>query len=216
MPIIYGCVNEGTTLLAEYPLDCDPAVRDTVQIVLSSAQSDEHQRKTVHDTDSGANYNYICNGEGRVIVCVSTCDVRMRTAFAFLEAIEPIVRSSAGTSSPEIRNGRKLLQQKMSFYNDPSNEKITTLNKDISHVTDIMKINLDKALVRGDRLEQLQQKSASLTDQAEQFQRRSIELKRNLCLGNLKLSLLIFGAVAVVTVIICLIACKPNFSRCRR
>ncbi|KAG5498492.1 hypothetical protein JKF63_02778 [Porcisia hertigi] len=119
--------------------------------------------------------------------------MRMRTVFAFLEAVEPLVRASAGPQGSELRNGKKLLQQKMEFYNNPQNDKITALNDDINQVVDVMMDNMDKVLARGDRIDTLQEKSSTLADQTQQFQLRSTELKRNLCMKNLKLTLMIVG-----------------------
>ncbi|RNF01567.1 putative vesicle-associated membrane protein [Trypanosoma rangeli] len=141
--------------------------------------------------------------------------MRMRTVFAFLEAVEPLVRGNVGPPGTELRNGKKLLQQKMDFYNNPQNDKITALNDDINQVVDVMMDNMDKVLARGDRIDTLHEKSNTLADQAEQFKQRSTQLKRNMCLKNLKLTLMIAGVVGIVILIIVIIACKPNFSNCK-
>lgn len=216
MPIKYSCINDATALLAEYPAGEQPKLADTMQKVIATVPPKEYRRKTIEDKEGSVNYNYISNGEGRIVACVSTSDMRMRTVYAFLEAVEPLVRSSGvGAQGSELRNGKKLLQQKMEFYNNPQNDKITALNDDINQVVDVMMDNMDKVLARGDRIDTLQDKSATLADQAQQFQQRSTELKRNLCMKNLKLTLMIAGAVIIVIIIIVLIACKPNFSRCK-
>ncbi|KAK7201826.1 Qc-SNARE protein [Novymonas esmeraldas] len=215
MPIKYSCVNDETTLLAEYPAGEQPKLAETMQKVIATVPPKEYRRKTIEDKDGGVNYNYISNGEGRIVACVTTSDMRMRTVYAFLEAVEPLVRGSVGPQGAELRNGKKLLQQKMEFYNNPQNDKITALNDDINQVVDVMMDNMDKVLARGDRIDTLHEKSSTLADQAQQFQQRSTELKRNLCMKNLKLTLMIVGAVIVVIIIILLIVCRPNFSRCR-
>ncbi|KAG5485732.1 hypothetical protein LSCM1_07143 [Leishmania martiniquensis] len=215
MPIMYSCVNDETKLLAEHPAGEQPKLAETMQKVIATVPLTEYRHKTIEDKDGGVNYSYISNGEGRIVACVTTSDMRMRTVFAFLEAVEPLVRGSVGVQGSELRNGKKLLQQKMEFYNNPQNDKITALNDDINQVVDVMIDNMDKVLARGDRIDTLHEKSSTLADQAQQFQQRSTELKRNLCMKNLKLTLMIAGAVIVILIIILLIACKPNFSRCR-
>ncbi|CAD2217364.1 vesicle-associated membrane protein 7 [Angomonas deanei] len=184
-----------------------------MQKVIQTVSTKEYRRKTIEDKEGGVNYNYISNGEGRLVACVTTSDMRMRTVFAFLEAVEPLVRGGAAQGT-ELRNGRKLLQQKMEFYNNPQNDKITALNDDINQVVDVMMDNMDKVLARGDQLDTIVDKSETLLVHANDFRDHSTQLKRNLCMKNLKLTLIIIAAVIVVIVIILLIACKPNFSRC--
>lgn len=210
MPIKYSCINDGSNLLAEYPAGEQPKLAETLQKVLATVPPKEYRRKTIEDKEGSVNYHYISNGEGRIVGCVTTPDVRMRTVFAFLEAVEPLVRGPA----TDLRNGKKLLQQKTEFYNNPQNDKITALNDDINQVVDVMMDNMDKVIVRGDKIDTLQQKSVTLADQAQTFQKKSTDLKRNLCLRNAKMMIMIGGAVAVVILIIVMIACKPNFSAC--
>lgn len=205
MPIRYSCINDGTTLLAEYPADGEPTLASTMQKVLATVPSREYRRKTIEDKDGGVNYNYISNGEGRIVACVSTADMRMRTIFAFLEAVEPLVRGNTDVPGSHLRNGRKLLQQKMEFFNNPQNDKITALSDDINQVVDVMMDNMDKVLARGERIDVLQEKSSTLADQAQQFQQRSTALKRNLCMKNIKLMMLIILAVIIVVAIVALI-----------
>lgn len=210
MPIKYSCINEGTSMIAEYPPAEQPKLAETPQKVLATVAPKEYRRKTVEDKEGGHNYHYISNGEGRIVGCVTTSDVRVRTVFAFLEAVEPLVR---GPTS-DLRNAKKLLQQKMEFYNNPQNDKITALNEDINQVVDVMMDNMDKVLARGDRVDTLHSKSVTLTEQAETFQKRSTELKRSMCMRNAKMTAMIVVAVLVVILIILMIACKPNFKDC--
>ncbi|EKF98574.1 vesicle-associated membrane protein, putative [Trypanosoma cruzi] len=215
MPIKYSCINDGTVLLAEYPPGEQPKLAETMQKVIATVPGKEYRRKTIEDKEGGVNYHYISNGEGRIVACVTTNEMRMRTVFAFLEAVEPLVRGNVGPPGTELRNGKKLLQQKMDFYNNPQNDKITALNDDINQVVDVMMDNMDKVLARGDRVDTLHEKSNTLADQAEQFKQRSTQLKRSMCLKNVKLTLMIIGTVGVVILIIVVIACKPNFSNCK-
>ena len=219
MPIKYSCVNEGATMLGEHPVGEQPKLATTLQRVLSTVPAKEYRRKTVEDKENNLNYFYISNGEGRIVGCVASSDVRMRTAFAYLEAVEPLVRSlpadAAKDGKPDGgKQFRKIIQQKMDFYNDPRNDKITALNNDINEVVDVMMDNMDKVLARGDRVDNLHAKTVTLSEQANVFSKKSADLKRQMCLRNAKLTAMVVGGVLVVILIILMIACKPNFSDC--
>lgn len=199
-------------MMSEFPVGEQPKLAETLQRVLATIPPKEYRRKTIEDKDSGFNYYYISNGEGRIVGCVATSDVRMRTAFAFLEAVEPLVRGPA----TDFKNAKKLLQQKMEFYNNPANDKITALNDDINQVVDVMMDNMDKVLARGDKVDVLHSKTITLADQAQVFQKKATDLKRIMCMRNAKLTIAVVIAVLVVILIILMIACKPNFSDCKK
>lgn len=212
MPIKYSCINDGDKLLAEFPVGEQPKLAETMQRVIATIPPKEYRRKSVEDKDNNLNYHYISNGEGRIVGCVAGSDVKMRTAFAFLEAVEPLVRN---TTTIEPQNCKKLLKQKMEFYNNPQNDKISALNDDINQVVDVMMENMDKVLARGDRVDTLHAKAVTLNEQAQTFQTRATQLKRSLCMRNAKLTIMIVGAVLVAIFIILMIVCKPNFSDCK-
>ena len=212
MPIKYSCVHDGTAVVAEHPSAAElPKLAETMQKVLATVPPKEFRRKTLEDKPNSVSYHYLSGGEGRIVACVASSDVKMRTIFAFLEAVEPLVRQV-----PDIaKTGKKILQQKTDFYNDPKNDKITALNDDINQVVDVMMDNIDKVLARGDKLDSLSAKSTTLAEQSKQFETGATSLKRALCFKNIKLTIAIVIAVTVVLIIILMIACKPNFSSCK-
>jgi vesicle-associated membrane protein 7 len=210
MPIRYACINDGTNMVAEFPSGEQPKLAETLQLVLSKVPPKEYRRKTIEDAPNGLQYHYLSNGEGRIVACAATSDVKMRTVFAFLEAVEPVVRGP----SADLRGAKRLLQQKLEYYNNPANDKISALNQEINDVKEVMMDNMDKVLARGDRVDTLAAKSTTLAEQADQFQKRSTELKRAFCMRNAKLTAMIVGSVLVTIVIILFVVCKPNFSDC--
>ena len=208
MPIKYSCVNDGANMIAEYPVGEQPKLAATLQTVLGTVPPREYRRQTVEDTDT--NYHYLSSGDGRIIGCVSTKDVKTRVVFNFLDAVEALVRGQ----TYDMRNAKKLLQQKMEFYNDPANDKITAVQDSIDRAKDIMVDNVDKALARQDRLDTLHAKAVTLQEQAHTFQKKSTDLKRQLLCRHICFVAGIVGAVAVLIFIILMIVCKPNFSAC--
>lgn len=208
MPIKYSCINDGKTLVAEHPPAEQPKLAQTLQTVLATVPPKEYRRQTVEDTD--VCFHYLSTGDGRIIGCATTKDVKGRVVFNFLDGVEVLIRGPTA----DMRNAKKILQQKMDFHNDPANDKITAVQDSIDRAKDIMTDNVDKALARGDRLDTLHSKSVTLQNQAMTFQKKSTDLKRSLCMRNAKFTAMIVGAVLALILIILLIVCKPNFSAC--
>ena len=202
MPIKYACINDGKNLVSEYPVNEYPHDAATMQKVLSTVPEREYRRQTVEDTH--INYHYLSTGgeHGRVLGVVASSDVKARVIFAFLDSVEQSVR---GFTPYELQNNsKKLLSSKMEHYNNPA------------------KANFDSRCIvnKEDMIDELHAKPMVLQDyrienQASVFNKKSKELKKQMCMRNLKLAFMIGGACAVLLFIIIIIICKPNFSSCR-
>lgn len=208
MPIRYSCINDGGSMVSEFPVAEQPKLAQTLQTVLATVPPREYRRQTVEDTD--INYHYLSNGDGKIVGCAATKDVKSRIVFNFLDAVEALVRGA----NADLRNAKKLLQQKVEFYNDPANDKITAVQDSIDRAKNIMHDNVDKTLARGDRLDTLHAKSVTLEGQAQTFNKKATQLKRNYCLNHAKFIVMIVVAVAVLILIVLMIICKPNFKDC--
>lgn len=215
MPIKYSCVNSlvdgSSTKLGEHPADEQPQMAETMQKIFASANAKEFRRRSLEDKKNGVNYHTLANGDGKVIGCVVTNDVAARVAYAFLEAVEALVRPA----NVDVRSVKKILQQKAEYYSDPKNDKFTAINQSINEVTEVMRDNMDKVLQRGERIDNIHGKSEDLVNQAQTFESKANELKKKLCWRNAKLTIMVCLGVGVLILIIVMIACKPNFSDCK-
>ncbi len=216
MPIKYACVSDGMAVLAENPTGEQPKLAATLAKLLANVPPREYRRKTVPDTENGINYYYLSNGEGRIVACAASKEYRLRTAFDFLETVEPLIRvNPAASPSLASKEGiAKTLKEKMAVFNDPKNDKVEELKKEIDATTGIMVENVNNALGNLQKAEDLNGKTTTRAQQAKNFEDKSHELKQTLCMRNAKLSLMIAGGVLGAIFIIVLIACKPNFSDC--
>lgn len=215
MPIKYCCVNAvtdaGNNKVGEYPADENPTMATTMQKIFASASGTEFRRRSLEDKKAGFNYHMLANGDGKIIGCVVTADTPARVAYAFLEAVEALVRPA----NVDVRSIKKILQQKADFYSDPKNDKFTAINQSINEVTEVMRDNMDKVLQRGERIDNIHGKSEDLVNQAQTFESKANELKKKLCWRNAKLTIMVIVGVGVAILIIVMIACKPNFSDCK-
>ena len=207
MPIRYSAVFADGEKLAENPVAEFPNLAKTLETVVSSVPRREYRRQTVEDTE--VNYHYLSNGEGRIVGCVTTKDVKTRVVFSFLDTVEGLVRGQV-----DGRSAKKILQQKMEYSNDPANDKISAVQESIENAKNIMTDNVDKALARGDHIDTIHAKSVKLEEQSAKFNKKSGDLKRQMCLRNAKFYALVVGAVLVLILIVLMIICKPNFKDC--
>ncbi|CAL1537815.1 unnamed protein product [Lymnaea stagnalis] len=84
-----------------------------------------------------------------------------------------------------------------------SDPKMNKLQGQVDEVVDIMKSNVNKVIERGDRLEDLQDKSESLSSHSDMFRTRAKSLHKNMWWKNCRMRLILGGViVAIITVII--------------
>ena len=77
--------------------------------------------------------------------------------------------------------------------------------------------NIEKVLARGERIEDTVKRTDEMANNAVQFKRAGISLKRSMWFKNLKLWLIIGGLVILLAYIIAAIACKsPIFKGCTK
>ncbi|KAL8178101.1 UNVERIFIED_CONTAM: Vesicle-associated membrane protein 4 [Gekko kuhli] len=93
----------------------------------------------------------------------------------------------------------------------PKNDKIRHVQNQVDEVIDVMQENITKVIERGERLDDLQDKSESLSDNATAFSNRSKQLRRQMWWRGCKMKAIVaLVAVAVLLVIIVPIILKYN------
>jgi len=213
--IRYAAVYSAGNLLIEYPIAEQPVLAKNMSAVVGTVPPKEYRRQTVEDTD--ANYHYLSTGDNTIFACVTTKSTPTRITFAFIESIESSYKAylSNGFIKEECKKmARTTLEQKVAFYNDPANDKISNINESLVRAQNTMTENIEKTLERGDKLDTMHATSIALASQAGQFNKRSGELKRQMMWRHIKMILMVVGGAFVIILILLMIICKPNFSAC--
>uniref|UniRef100_A0A8C5SGX6 Vesicle associated membrane protein 4 n=1 Tax=Laticauda laticaudata TaxID=8630 RepID=A0A8C5SGX6_LATLA len=74
----------------------------------------------------------------------------------------------------------------------PKNDKIRQVQNQVDEVIDVMQENITKVIERGERLDDLQDKSESLSDNATAFSNRSKQLRRQMWWRGCKVRFILF------------------------
>eukprot|EP01013_Petalomonas_cantuscygni_P025877 TRINITY_DN48004_c0_g1_i1.p1 TRINITY_DN48004_c0_g1~~TRINITY_DN48004_c0_g1_i1.p1 ORF type:complete len:213 (+),score=36.73 TRINITY_DN48004_c0_g1_i1:143-781(+) len=210
MPIQYACVIESSEVLAEHPPTADharlslPPLRPIVQRVASS-HFPPTQRKTL--TESRFHVHAKASGL-RVFLCVATPETEAPVCFGLLDFLEQRCEAEAVTQWPQT------IAARLPVVNDKKNQKLADLRADIEATREVMVENIERILERGEKLESLVEQTSTLADEADNFNRSSRRLKQAMCKQHFRLIVIGIIVAVVVFLIILLIACKPNFSRC--
>ncbi|VDH95419.1 vesicle-associated membrane protein 8-like [Mytilus galloprovincialis] len=84
-------------------------------------------------------------------------------------------------------------------------DHIDRLQGDVNEVTHLLKDNVEKVLERGEKIEDLQNRSEDLTASSIQFKSRSRDLRRKMCCKNFKMTCILIIVITVVIAIIILV-----------
>ncbi|OPJ77114.1 vesicle-associated membrane protein 4 [Patagioenas fasciata monilis] len=87
----------------------------------------------------------------------------------------------------------------------PRNDKIRHVQNQVDEVIDVMQENITKVIERGERLDDLQDKSESLSDNATAFSNRAKQLRRQMWWRGCKMK----AIIALVVVILLLVIIVP-------
>ena len=210
MTIKYACVYDKEAVVAEWPANADTDIVRTLNDVVKTIPTHIYRRKTIDDVKgTGVCFHYIASGSGQVFICAALPDMRAQITFQFLDGIEQAFAKGS------LNKVTKVLADKAEFFNSMKNDKLSILHKEIDNVKDIMLQNMDQVIARGEHLDSMAQKSTQLVDDASSFQRSANKIKRMEFARNVKLVMIGILAFGSFITVILMIACKPNFSKCR-
>merc|ERR1711981_1251747 len=86
--------------------------------------------------------------------------------------------------------------------------KITAVKQQIEDTRQIMSSNIDKVLERGERLEDVMDKSEAMKDTADAFRKKGRELRRKMWWQNTKMKLIIAAIVVVLLLLLFFGICR--------
>eukprot|EP01012_Entosiphon_sulcatum_P017756 TRINITY_DN2249_c0_g1_i1.p1 TRINITY_DN2249_c0_g1~~TRINITY_DN2249_c0_g1_i1.p1 ORF type:complete len:151 (+),score=27.94 TRINITY_DN2249_c0_g1_i1:191-643(+) len=97
---------------------------------------------------------------------------------------------------------KKAIKEAFILANDPKADNLGRLGQEIEEATDVMRENLAKVLARGEKLVDIEGKSQQLREDADDYHKRSRDLKRSMCRQHWKLTALLAAIILLVVVII--------------
>ncbi|OIT39327.1 PREDICTED: vesicle-associated membrane protein 714 isoform X1 [Nicotiana attenuata] len=190
MAILYAVVARGTTVLAEFS-----AVTGN-----SGAVARRILEKLPGETESRLCFSqdryifHILRSDGLSFLCMANDTFGRRIPFSYLEDIQMRfmknygkVASYAPAYAMNDEFSRVLHQQMEFFSSNPSADTLNRVRGEVGEIRTIMVDNIEKILERGDRIELLVDKTATMQDSAFHFRKQSKRLRRALWMKNAKL-----------------------------
>lgn len=221
MPLHTGVVATGGIILAQdKPLS--PGTKQTISKLIENLP--KHDSKVSYQIGQDT---YHCLVENTVLyIVVSDPETAARTAYGMLGETKESFKEQFGQGKSYPKPGDltvarcnkfgSTVASKMRYFNDnPHGDKIGKLKNQIEDVKQVMLNNIDEIMERGAKIDNLVDKSEDLVNQADQFEDNSRTLKNVMICRRIKIIALFFLILIVIILVILMIACKPNFSKCK-
>ncbi|KAH6756505.1 vesicle-associated membrane protein 727 [Perilla frutescens var. hirtella] len=220
--LIYSFVAKGTVVLAEHT----PYSGNFSTIAVQCLQKlPSNSSKYTYSCD-GHTFNFLLDS-GFVFLVVADESMGRSIPFVFLEKVKDDFKLRYGASiknddphpladdededddlfedrfsiayNLDREFGPKLKEHMQYCMNHPEEmSKLSKLKAQITEVKGVMMDNIEKVLDRGEKIELLVDKTENLQFQADSFQRQGRQLRRQMWLQNLRMKLMVGGAIFVL------------------
>ncbi|XP_073147719.1 vesicle-associated membrane protein 711-like [Henckelia pumila] len=218
MAILYALVARGSVVLAEFSSASTTANSIARQIL----------EKIPGSNDTNVSYSqdryifHVKRTDGLTVLCMADDTAGRRIPFEFLEDIHQkfvrtygraVLSAQAYAMNDEFS---RILGQQMDFYsNDPNADRINRLRGEMSQVRNVMIENIDKVLDRGDRLELLVDKTATMQGNTLRFRKQTRRFRRTVWWRNVWLTVaLVILLLVIVYVVMGFVCHGPTFPSC--
>ncbi|CAA7404409.1 unnamed protein product [Spirodela intermedia] len=229
-PLVYSFVAKGKIVLAEHTSFSGNFSTLAVQCL---QRLPSNSNKFTYSCD-GHTFNFLVDS-GFVFLVVADESTGRSVPFVFLERVKDDFMQcygasiNAGESHPLAdeddddlfedrfsiaynldREFGPRLKEHMNYCITHPEEmsKLSKLKAQITEVKGIMMDNIEKVLDRGEKIELLVDKTESLQFQADSFQRQGRQLRRKMWLQNLRMKLMVGGAILALVIIVWLMVCR--------
>lgn len=85
---------------------------------------------------------------------------------------------------------------------DSKPNKVAELQEKVDHIAIIVNENIKTALTNSDKIDELEEKSESIKESSDLFQKKAVQIKRALCYKNFKMQIICFVIILIILGII--------------
>lgn len=204
MTIIYSCIARGSTILCSHQIGAGNYEQAAEQ-VLTNLPTRNDGKTTI----TAASCKYHCMVEnGIIFVCAAATDFPARSCFGYLTEIKDQFHNDNYASRAVMARDhefdsefRNVLMKQMEKFSKPvGNDNVTALQSQVQEVKGVMAQNIEKVIQRGERLDDLVDKTDELNAASATFQKTATRIRKKYWWKNTKMKIII--AIVVFIIII--------------
>ncbi|KPI89895.1 putative R-SNARE protein [Leptomonas seymouri] len=161
-----------------------------------------------------------------VYACSTSGQYENRVVFGFLIQVKDTFKVTFAGSADRYPRHSDLTQAKCQpfsstlassrkvFNEDPHTDKIDRIKDQLNTAREVMLQNLDSILERGERIDNLCDRTELLQEEAQGFHSNARSLKRAILIHNIKIIIGVVIFLGILALIIAFAACGIDFKKC--
>lgn len=219
--IDHAIVARGSVVLAEHDISGDPkAFEETISALLLKIPTASDQ--TLYYTQDDVSYHILIDNK-LTFLCVCNQSVGKYVPLKFLQRVRSTFFDQFGDRAQFARAGafdadfRHTLEAFMIDTSYANNEKIGSVQSELDQAKKIMEQNIDKVINRGERLDDLVDKTENLKMNSIKFASTAKKVRRHYFCRHIRITILMIIILIVVVFLVVMFSCGgPSFSSCRK
>lgn len=212
MPLEYSFVSRATTVVAEYSYSSYAGKFRSVAIQCLERCPTDNNKFTF--TADGRTYNFLVEG-GFTFLVVADDKYGRQIPYAYLLSIkDEFLSKHADRGRGAMENSLdRTFGPRMKYHMDYCMEhpeelsKVAGLQKKVDEVKGIMVDNIEQVLARGERIENLVDKTDNLAFQADRFHKTGVAIRRKMWWQHKKMILVVVLILLILALVIFLSVC---------
>merc|ERR1711971_503429 len=213
--ILAGVISRGTTILAKYIQVAGSNMNEFIDEVLAKVTMNSDAR---NHNSHGEFLIYYISERGIVYLAIAQQDIPQENVFRFLEEVKEKFQRYVGDRARsalanEFEGEWGTVLKNGMLKATPS--QLDIINKDMDEVKGYMVKSIDAALQRGEKMDDLLDKTDELQTNAGTFKRQAVQIQRHMWWENKKMTAIgIGGAILLVYIIVSSACGGPAWPNC--
>lgn len=155
------------------------------------------------------NVNFMADDRSRVFIAVTLKSYPERVTFVMIEEMQSKFLEKCGEKALTSKEGaldktsKSIFKEICAKYSDLAQvDRVSAVAEKVESVKSTMQDNIAQMLENAGQLDDIQNSAENLSRQAEVFNKRSNQLRRNMRCRDMKMKFVIAGAVVLMLIII--------------
>lgn len=208
--------------------DSNSSNRDTYydmlgKVLRASTWADQVKPDSRHTLECDPNkFHFTADSDDRVFIVIADMAYPVRVAFELIQDLKQTITPKYGDKVLSVQEGgldrdcSKLLKQIAEKFDDPAkSDKLSRVQDQVAGVTSVMQDNIKTVLASSEKLENIEEKSDGLSQQALVFKNQGVKLRKAMWWKNCKMKIMLAAVVILiltVLIVVIYINVKPSSS----
>jgi len=180
------------------------------KVLRASTWADQVKPESRHTLECDPNkFHFQADSSDRVFIIIADMAYPVRVAFELIQELRSTITPQYGDKILSVPEGgldstcKKMLKEIAKKFDDPSKtDKLSRVQDQVAGVTSVMQDNIKTVLASSEKLENIEEKSDGLSQQALVFKNQGVKLRKAMWWKNCKMKIMLAAIVILILTVI--------------